>query len=292
MELEENTVPAALQGPLAPGLYLVATPIGNLRDITLRALDVLHGADVIACEDTRITARLLARYDVTTPMLAYHDHNAARVRPALLGRLAAGETVALVSDAGTPLISDPGYRLVREALAAGAALTAIPGPSAALDALCLSGLATDRFLFAGFLPAKAAARRKALGRLAAVDASLVLFEAARRLPAALADMAAALGRREAAVARELTKRYEEVRRGSLAELADHYAAAGPPRGEVVVVIAPPPARQDDDDAALDAALTEALETLSVREAASAIAWVTGRPRREVYGRALILAEKK
>ena len=274
-------------GPLPRGLILVATPIGNLADITLRALDILRGADVIACEDTRVTARLLARYGIETPLVAYHDHNAARQRPVLLDRLRRGETVALVSDAGTPLVSDPGFKLVRAARDAGIAVTAAPGPSAPLAALVVSGLPSDRFLFAGFLPPRGAGRRTALHELAVVPASLLFFESAGRLPAALADMATVLGPREAAVARELTKLFEEVRRGPLPELAAYYADAGPPKGEIVIVVAPPE-QAAATEAELDAALEHALAEMSLRDAAAAVAAATGRPRREVYARALAL----
>ena len=271
------------------GLYIVATPIGNLRDITLRALDVLRAADLIACEDTRVTARLLAAHGIATPKTAYHDHNAARVRPGLLRRLAAGETVALVSDAGTPLVSDPGYRLVRAAIDAGVPVTAIPGPSALLGALAVAGLPTDRFLFAGFPPSRDAARRKALQDLATVPATLVFFESPQRLAKSLSAMAATLGPRDSAVARELTKRFEETRRGPLDALARHYAEAGPPKGEVVVVVGPPaqpPAAHDD--AAVEAMLRDALATGSVRDAAAAVAARTGRPRNALYRQALAL----
>ncbi|MEX1205316.1 MAG: 16S rRNA (cytidine(1402)-2'-O)-methyltransferase [Dongiaceae bacterium] len=267
----------------------MATPIGNLDDVSLRALATLRAVDVVACEDTRVTGRLMARHGLRTPLVAYHDHNAARMRPRLLERLARGERVALVSDAGTPLVSDPGYKLVRAAIDAGVPVTAVPGPSAPLAALVLSGLPTDRFLFAGFLPARAAARRTALRELAATPATLILFESAGRLAAALADMAAVLGARPAAVARELTKLFEEVRRGRLPELAEHYAAAGPPKGEVVVVVGPPAAAAvATSDAALelDAALAEALARMSLRDAVAAAAAATGRARREVYARAL------
>ena len=224
---------------LAPGLYLVATPIGNLGDVTLRALAVLRGADRIFCEDTRITARLLARFGITTPVGLYHDHNAEQRRPAVLAALRRGERVALVSDAGTPLVSDPGYKLVQAAIAENLPVTVIPGPSAVLAALLLSGLPPDAFLFAGFLPPRQAARRRALERWSCLSASLIFFESAARLAGCLADLADLLGNRPAAIARELTKLHEEIRRGRLAELAAHYRDAGPPRGEVVVVVGPP-----------------------------------------------------
>ena len=226
---------------LAPGLHIVATPIGNLGDITLRALEALAGADLIACEDTRVTRKLLDRYGIATPLTPYHEHNAAKARPMLLRRLAEGAAIALVSDAGTPLISDPGYKLVRAAQDAGHTVTALPGASAVMAALTVAGLPTDQFLFAGFLPPKEAARRARIAELARIPATLVLFEAGPRLAATLADLAAGLGeQREAALCRELTKLHEEIRRGDLATLAESYADDAP-RGEIVLVIAPPQA---------------------------------------------------
>ncbi len=277
--------------PLAPGLYVVATPIGNLGDMSARARDVLARVDLVACEDTRVTGRLLAHFGIRARLAPYHDHNAAAARPRLVARLAAGARIALVADAGTPLISDPGYRLVAAAIAAGSAVYPVPGPSAPLAALVASGLPTDRFLVAGFLPAKAAARRRALREIAATPATLVLLESPRRLAASLEDMAAVLGPRPAAVARELTKRYEEVRRGPLDALARHYRESGAPRGEVVVVVGPPTAdgASETDAEAVDAALTAAFaEGLSLREAASRVAAETGIARRAVYARALAL----
>ena len=271
---------------------MVATPIGNLGDITLRALDVLRRADLIACEDTRVTATLARRFGLTAERVAYHDHNAETMRPRLLQRLAAGAAVALVSDAGTPLISDPGFKLVRAAREAGIAVTALPGASAMLAALMVAGLPTDRFLFAGFLPAKPGQRQRTLAELAPVQATLVLFETGPRLAAALAEMAAALGPREAAVARELTKLHEEVRRGTLAELAQHYAAAGPPKGEIVVVVGPPAAAPALSAEAVDERLAAALATMSVGDASAALAAETGLSRRELYARALALRGKK
>lgn len=278
--------------PLAPGLYIVATPIGNLADITLRALDVLRRADAILCEDTRVTATLARRYGVNAERIPYHDHNADAVRPGLIARLAAGASLALVSDAGTPLVSDPGFKLVREAAAAGIPVTAVPGASAALAALTVAGLPPDRFLFAGFLAPKSAARRRELRELAAVPASLIFYETAPRLADALADMAAMLGDRPAAVARELTKLHEEVRRGSLETLADHYRKAGPPKGEIVVIVGPPAAEAAASDEDIDAQLRAALETASLREASAAVAAETGLPRRQVYARALALRGKR
>ena len=277
--------------PFAPGLYLVATPIGNARDVTLRALDLLAAADVVACEDTRVTAKLLAIHGLSRPLFAYHDHNALRAGPVLIERLKRGEIVALCSDAGTPLVSDPGFGLVREALAEGLPVTALPGASAALAALTLSGLPAERFLFAGFLPPKQAARRRTLAELAAVPATLLFYESPNRLADSLADMAAVLGPRPAAMARELTKLFEEVRRAPLDALAAHYAEAGPPRGEVVIAVGPPEAAPAGDEE-VDDALREALAGMSLSEAAAAVALATGRPRREVYARALALKAER
>jgi len=271
------------------GLVIVATPIGNAGDITLRALDLLRRADCIACEDTRVTGRLMARYGIATPLLAYHEHNAARMRPLLLDRLRRGETIALVSDAGTPLVSDPGYKLVRAAIEAGIPTTTLPGASAALAALVLSGLPTDRFFFAGFLPPRTAARRTELTALAGIPSTLIFFESAGRLADTLADMAVVLGTRPAAVARELTKLYEEVRRGPLAELAGHYAATDPPKGEIVILVGPPVAPTEASDAAIDEALRAALANASLRDAVDAVAAALQAPRRRVYARALVLA---
>jgi len=273
---------------LAPGLYLVATPIGNIEDITLRALRVLRAADLVACEDTRVSLKLLAHYDIATQRAAYHEHNAESMRPKLIARLEAGARVALISDAGTPLVSDPGFKLVREALARGIAVTVVPGASAPLAALVLSGLPCERFLFAGFLPAKEQARRRALEELRAVPATLVFFESAQRLAASLADMAAVLGDRPAACARELTKLYEEVRRAPLSDLAAHYRDSGPPRGELVVLVGPPEA-EEPSAASLDEALAAALERFSIKDATVAVAGALGLPRRTVYARALALA---
>jgi 16S rRNA (cytidine1402-2'-O)-methyltransferase len=272
---------------------VVATPIGNLADISLRAIEVLARADLVACEDTRTTGKLLAAHGIAAKLTAYHEHNAARVRPKLMERLKRGEAVALVADAGTPLISDPGYKLVAAAAEAGVTVTAVPGASAGLAALTVSGLPSDRFFFAGFLPNKSAARRRALAELAPIPASLVIYESARRLPAALADMAEVLGPRPAAVARELTKLHEEVRRGTLAALAEHYQGAGAPRGEIVVVVGPPDpgAAVGPDAAAIDAQLRAAFRHASLRDAVAAVAEATGRPRKQVYARALELAQE-
>ena len=282
--LAGQTVPAP---QLVNGLHVVATPIGNLGDVTVRALETLAGADLIACEDTRITRRLLDRYGIETPLTAYHDHNAASVRPRLLARLATGGSVALVSDAGTPMVSDPGYKLVEAAIEAGHRVVPLPGASASLAALVAAGLPTDRFLFDGFLPQKGGARRSRIAELAAIPATLVLYESGPRLPESLADLAAGLGERMAAVCRELTKTFEEVRRGSLPDLAAHYAEAGPPRGEIVLVVAPP-AESEASDEEVDAALRQTLASLSLKDAVAAVTAATGRARREVYARALEL----
>ena len=269
-------------------LLVVATPIGNLGDITLRALEALAGVDAIACEDTRVTAKLLARHGIRRPLIAYQEHNAARIEPQLLRRMAAGERVALVSDAGTPLISDPGAGLVKAAIDAGLEVVALPGPSAALAALAISGLPAERFLFAGFPPAKSGERRRFLAGLAAVPATLILYEAPHRLAESLADMAATLGDRPAAVARELTKLHEEVLRGGLADLARRLAMGDPPRGEIVVVVGPPPEAEAGRGVDLDSVLREAMARLSLRDAVAEASAVTGLPRRAVYARALEL----
>ena len=274
------------------GLFLVATPIGNAADITLRALDHLARVDVIACEDTRITSRLLAIHGIDTALTPYHEHNAARARPALIKRLKNGQTVALVSDAGTPLVSDPGYKLVQACLEAGIRVTPLPGASSVLAALTVSGLPSDRFLFAGFLPNRQAARRRALESLAAVPATLVFMESPRRLAAMLGDVAAVLGGRQTAVTRELTKLFEEVRRGPVAELSAHYRTAGAPRGEVTVVVAPPAEGPAIADAEIDRMLETALEDASVRDAAADVAAATGLSRRRIYTRALELERRR
>jgi 16S rRNA (cytidine1402-2'-O)-methyltransferase len=273
---------------LAAGLYLVATPIGNLRDMTLRALEILAAADLVACEDTRVTRKLFDHYGLSTPLTPYHDHNAEAVRPKILDKIAAGGAVALVSDAGTPLISDPGYRLVRAAHEAGHPVTAAPGASAVLAALTVAGLATDRFFFEGFLPAKSAAKRARIAELTRIPSTLVLFESGPRIAATLADLAEGLGAREAAIGRELTKLHEEVRRGTLDRLARDYAAGAEMRGEFVIVIAGPIAPEQPDEAEIDAMLRAALARTSVKDAVAEVAAATGEPRRAIYGRALEL----
>ncbi|MYJ71441.1 MAG: 16S rRNA (cytidine(1402)-2'-O)-methyltransferase [Rhodospirillaceae bacterium] len=277
--------------PLPPGLYPVATPIGNLRDITLRALDTLAQADLVVCEDTRVTGRLLAHFGIAARLRSYNDRNAARQRPAILEALNAGKSVALVSDAGSPLISDPGYRLVVDAIAAGHRVEAVPGPTAAIAALQVSGLPTDRFRFVGFLAPKDAKRRRQLAELAGETCTLIFYESGPRLAASLRAMADILGDRPAAVARELTKRYEEVRRGTLAELAAAWDSA--PKGEIAVVVG---GRADDDarepghdaDALIRAGLAAGD---SVRSVADAVADATGLPRRSVYQRAIALSDE-
>ncbi|WP_411287763.1 16S rRNA (cytidine(1402)-2'-O)-methyltransferase [Phenylobacterium sp.] len=279
-------LPVLDDAPLAPGLYVVATPIGNLRDITLRALDVLAGADVVLAEDTRVTGKLLSLYGLSAKLERYDEHGAERARPRILAALADGKRVALVSDAGTPLVSDPGYRLVREAAQGGHAVFAIPGASALLAGLSVAGLPSDRFLFAGFPPPKSAGRRTFLEELAGVRATLIFFEGGSRLAASLADMAAVLGDREAVVCRELTKLYETVVRGPLSELAaDPQFTA--PRGELVILVAP--GRETEASAAdIDTALADALTRLRPAEAAGEVAKALGLPRRDLYRRAMEL----
>jgi 16S rRNA (cytidine1402-2'-O)-methyltransferase len=259
--------------------------------MTQRAIDTLKSVDVIACEDTRVTGVLLQRFGISTPTLPYHDHNADRMRPQLLARMQAGEAVALVSDAGTPLISDPGYKLVRDCADAGIAVVPLPGASALLAALVVAALPTDRVLFAGFLPAKSGARREALMEFKTLQATLVFYESPQRIAESLADMAAVLGSRTAAVCRELTKLYEEVRRGALPDLAAAYGAQDTPKGEIVVVVEGAAKEQVSIGANdIDQALRDALTTMSLRDAATAVAEALNQPRRAVYARALVLAK--
>ena len=278
--------------PIRKGLHVVATPIGNLGDISFRALSTLAAADAVIAEDTRVTKTLLAHYGIATPLVAYHEHNAAVMRPHLLARLASGAALALVSDAGTPLVSDPGYRLVAGALAQNVEVISVPGASAVLAALVVAGLPTDRFFFEGFLPPKSAARRERLSALSAIPGTLVFFESPRRVVEMVADLAEVLGPRDAALARELTKYYETVRRETLPELAAALQAEGPPKGEIVVLVGPPQEREALDPAEIDARLGEALETLSVKDAAAAVAAATGEPRRKIYARAIELAGQR
>lgn len=280
---------AEAQG-LQPGLHIVATPIGNLRDITLRALETLAAADAILAEDKRVTKVLLAHYGITTPILSYHEHNAEVMRPHVLARLADGAALAIVSDAGTPLVSDPGFKLVEAAIAEGYFVTALPGASAVLAALVLAGLPTDRFFFEGFLPARQNERKRRIRTLETVPGTIVFFEAPHRLSESLDDLAEVLGPRPAAVARELTKRFETIRRGTLEELSAHYKAEEKPRGEIVVLVAPASAEQGLlSDGDIDTALRRALEERSPRDAAALVAAELGLPRRRVYARALALA---
>lgn len=272
-------------------LFLVATPIGNLKDITLRALEVLKAVDLVACEDTRVSGGLLKHYGITTRMLPYHTHNEAETTETLIGHLVRGARIALISDAGTPLLSDPGARLVRAAIASRLRVTPIPGASALLSGLTISGLPAEQFYYAGFLPSKATARRQALAALQAMPATLVFYEAPHRLLETLADLAQAFGDREAAVARELTKLHEECVRGTLAQLVAHFTATAP-RGECVIVLqgAAPPTGLSD--AELDAALRAALQQGSLKQAVAAVAEHAGRPKSEVYARALELRDGK
>jgi len=271
---------------LMPGLYIVATPIGNLSDLSPHAAAILAGADLIAAEDSRVTAKLLAHIGVRRPMTPYHDHNADRVRSRLVAQMA-NKAIALVSDAGTPLISDPGYKLVRDARAAGRQVTTVAGPCAAIAALTLAGLPTDRFLFAGFLPAKSGARSAAVAEVAALRATLIFYESAPRLGATLAALHAELGERDAAVVREISKKFEETVTGTLGALASRYAEAEP-KGEIVILVGPPGAATPTDDNAIDAALRDALRTESASRAAATVAEALGLPRRRVYERALKL----
>lgn len=278
--------------PLGPGLHIVATPIGNLRDISFRALATLAAADAVLAEDTRTSKTLLAHYGISTPLLPYHEHNAAQMRPKILAKLREGGKLALISDAGTPLVSDPGYKLVAELVAEGLPVTGIPGPSAVLAALVLAGLPTDRFFFEGFLPPKSAARRTRLTELAAIPGTLVFFESPRRLAEMLADAAAVLGERPGAVARELTKFYENVQRGALSALAAHYGSEEEARGEIVVVIGPPGAIDlASTGDAIGERLRAALAQVSLKEAVAQVAAETGQPRRKVYARALELTRE-
>ncbi|MBR1123418.1 16S rRNA (cytidine(1402)-2'-O)-methyltransferase [Bradyrhizobium lablabi] len=274
-----------------PGLHLVATPIGNLGDITLRALETLAGVDLIACEDTRITRRLTERYAISVQLSPYHEHNAATARPKLLERLAQGASIALVSDAGTPLISDPGFKLVREACAAGHAVIAVPGASSVLTALSVAALPTDRFFFEGFLPAKEGARRARLAELAKIDATLVMFESGNRVQDSLRDLAGIMGGRDGAICRELTKLHEDILRASLAELAAK-ADTLETRGEFVLVIGPPAAgAKVMAEGELDDLLRSSLQRDSVKDSVAHAVELSGRPRREVYARALELAKE-
>lgn len=275
--------------PLHPGLYIVATPIGNLSDLSPRAAAILAGCDLVLAEDKRVTAKLLKHIGARAPMAVYHDHSSDEDRSNILDRLS-GEAVALVSDAGTPLISDPGYKLVRAAREAGHAVHSIPGPCAAIAALTLAGLPTDRFLFAGFLPTKTMARANAIDDLSSLRASLVFYESGPRLGETLAALATGLGERDAAVVREISKLYEETVAGTLPELAERFAGA-PPKGEIVVVVGPPASAEPASDDELDAALLEEMRSASPSRAAASVAERLGVPRKRVYARALELGDK-
>lgn len=276
---------------LRSGLYVVSTPIGNARDITLRAIDVLAAADIIACEDTRVTRRLLSIYKITTPTLSYHEHNAQKVRPKLIRRLKNGEIVALVSDAGTPTISDPGYRLVYETHLAEIPVFALPGACAALAALVTAGFPTDNFIFLGFLPSKKNVRRKKMEELKAIKATLVIYESANRLAGTIAELAEAFGNRKAAVARELTKIHEELRFGLLLDLTDYYDGNGAPKGEMVILVSGASKTVDVKPHTLDIMITQALENSSLKNAVAYVSEQTGKPRRDIYSRALEIKSK-
>lgn len=295
MDIPEENAPDRIGArppspPLEAGLYVVATPIGNLRDITLRALDVLGGVGRVYAEDTRVARKLLDAYGLRPRLGQYHEHNAETARREILAALEAGESVALISDAGTPLVSDPGFKLVRAAIEAGHRVFPIPGASALLAGLVASGLPSDRFLFAGFTPSKQSARRAVFEDLADVDATLIFYETGPRLADSLADMAAVFGARAGVVARELTKLFEETRRDALDVLAAHYAEAGAPKGEIVVLVGPPAPREEASDEALDAYLADVLHE-GVKEAASRAAQALGVSRKRAYARALLLKDR-
>ncbi len=274
---------------LPAGLYIVATPIGNLGDLTPRAADILRNCDLIACEDSRVTGKLLHHLEIDAKMVRYNDHSKPADRAALIRKMTE-QSVALVSDAGTPLISDPGYKLVREAREAGVAVTTLPGASAVISALTLSGLPTDKFLFAGFLPSKAGARGRELENVKSLDATLVFYESGPRLGACLAQMAKILGPRDASVSREISKKFEQTVTGTLSELAEHYAEA-PPRGEIVITVGPPAENQAEaDPAEIEQALREAIQHMSTSKAAGEVARIFGADRKELYALALRLKE--
>ena len=279
--------------PISPGLHVVATPIGNLRDISFRALATLAAADAVIAEDTRVTKVLLAHYGISTPLLAYHEHNAAVMRPHIIARLKEGAALALVSDAGTPLVSDPGFKLVADAVQENLPVTSVPGASAVLAALVVAGLPTDRFFFEGFLPSRSGQRRARIAELANIPGTLVFFESARRIDETLEDLLVVLGPRQAAIARELTKHFEQIRRGTLPELITGLTEEGAPRGEIVLLVGPPDATSKEvSEADLDTRLLKALEIHSVKDAASVVSADTGQPRRHVYARAIELAARK
>lgn len=284
METESNQI-----NPV--GLYIVSTPIGNLADITLRALDILKLVDLIACEDTRVSGGLLSHYGIKKPLISYNDHNADEKRPEIFSAIERGKRVALISDAGTPLISDPGYKLVREALEKNIYVTAIPGPSSVTAALCLSGLPSDSFYFGGFLPAKSEALKKHIKSLSQVPSTLIFFESARRLEESLAALRDGLSDRQSAIVREITKLYEESRRGKLSELLENIEKNGAPKGEVVIVIAPPQESELSASENIEAELVLLLKSHSVKETATIIAEQTGLSRKEIYALALKIQQK-
>lgn len=288
-ELESNVIPSGSKA--RAGLYIVATPIGHAQDITLRALDLLKQADTLLCEDTRVTSKLLMIHGIPRKKLvAYHEHNEEKMRPRVLQKISDGEIIVLVSDAGTPLINDPGYKLVRDCAEQGLPYTSAPGASSVISALVLSGLPSDRFLYLGFLPNKTAGRKKALDEVKNVRATLIILESPRRVAASLKDMADVLGSREAAVTREITKRFEEVRRAPLPELAASYESESP-RGEIVVVIGPPDeTREITTDEDLDTMIKNALSRLSVKDTTAEIVEATGLPKRKIYNRAVELSK--
>lgn len=285
---------SATDSDLPSGLYIIATPIGNIEDITLRALETLKQVDVIACEDTRITGKLTSHYGITAQKIPYHDHNAAEMRPRLAAMIKAGQRVALLSDAGMPLISDPGYKLVEMCAAEDIPVTCLPGPTASLTALVLSALPTDKFMFAGFLPPKSGARKTALSDIRDVPSTLIFYETAPRLIECLEDMTVTLGDRRAAVARELTKKFEEVRRGRLSELLAHYQEKGPPKGEIVIVVgAPEESQKSWSDKEIDNLIKQKIENgMSVKDASAFVASKSGAKKKDVYERALLLQGKK
>ncbi len=277
----------AAQSQFSPGLYIVATPIGNLRDVTLRALDVLRAADLILAEDTRQSRKLLDAYNINTPLTAYHDHNVAKMLDGVMKKLDEGAVIAQISDAGTPLVSDPGFKLVREAVTRGHSVYPVPGASAPMAALVAAGLPSDRFLFEGFLPSKSSGRRKILTELSGLRSTLIFFESGNRLVDMLSDALDVLGERPAVIARELTKKYEEIRRGQLSELIES-ASATPAKGEIVVLIGAPAEAAKWDEAAIDAALKERLSELGAKRASAEIAELANWAKRDVYQRALKL----
>ena len=291
MHLNYNLKIGDDEAPPRSGLYIIPTPIGNLRDITLRAIDILAFADIIACEDTRITQRLLDAYNLRRRMISYHEHNASRQRPRIIEKLARGDIVCLVCDSGTPLISDPGYKLVQAAIQAGYYVTVLPGASAVLTGILVSGLPTDRFLFAGFPPPRAHARKRFFAKFVSCPASLIFFESSKRLSSSVEDMLNIFGDRPAAVARELTKRFEEIRRGRLSKLAMEFKQKSALKGEIVVIIGPP-LEKIVTNIQIDRALITKLKTAGVKEASLEVSKALGLPRRSLYQRALQLKKRE